>query len=337
MTLAIHHSNDSYSERWIIYCEVKQIAYKKVNCYANDIVQQLEGCSALLWHHHQGSAKDIVFGKQLLFAMEQAGLKVFPDFKTGWHFDDKVGQKYLLEALHIPLVPSHVFYSKATAIEWVNKTSFPKVFKLRGGAGSANVSLAHTKAEAIKLVKQAFGSGFSQYQPYTNLKERIRKYRAGKTDLKNVGKGLVRFVYPPEFSKVSGKERGYIYFQDFIANNDHDIRVIIIGDKAFAIKRMVRNNDFRASGSGFILYEKELFDDATIQLSFDIAAKLSTQVVALDFVFIEGKPLVVEISYGFSMAGYDPCPGYWDSNLHWHQGQFNPYGWMIDDLIKSIG
>jgi len=334
--IAIHASSNSYSERWIPYCEKNGIAYKKVNCYDNDIVHQLAGCSALLWHHHQGSPRDIVFAKQLLFALEQSGLTVFPNFKTGWHFDDKVGQKYLLENAAIPAVNSFVFYKKEEALEWVNTTSLPKVFKLRGGAGSANVILAPDKSAAVKLIKKAFGSGFSQYRAYDNLKERFRKYRLGKAGLNDLLKGVIRFGVEPPFSKVAGKEIGYIYFQDLIPGNDHDIRVIVIGDKAFAIKRMTRENDFRASGSGNILYERELFDEATIQLSFDIAGKLQTQCLALDYVFDNGNPSVVEISYGFSMIGYDPCPGYWDSNLQWNEGKFNPYGWMIEDIIHSI-
>ncbi|MBL0356322.1 MAG: hypothetical protein IPP72_05285 [Chitinophagaceae bacterium] len=335
--LGIHHSKGSFSERWITYCDTHNIAYRLVNCYADDIINQLKDCDALLWHHHHGSPRDILFAKQLLFALQQTGKKVFPDFNTNWHFDDKVGQKYLLENAGIPAVGSHVFYKKMDALEWLNSAGFPKVFKLRGGAGSANVKLVHDKAGAVKLVNQAFGSGFSQYSAYDNLKERIRKYRKGKTDAKDVLKGIARFAVPPAYSRIAGKEKGYIYFQDFIAGNDHDIRVVVVGDKAYAIKRMVRENDFRASGSGNILYDKSLFDDPIIQLSFEIAEKLTTQVLALDYVFDNGKPLVVEISYGFAMAGYDPCPGYWDRQLRWHEGKFDPYGWMIEDIIKKQG
>jgi glutathione synthase/RimK-type ligase-like ATP-grasp enzyme len=334
--LAIHSAKDSFSERWIPYCDEKGIAYKLVHCYSNDIVHQLKDCDALLWHHHQGNPRDIVFAKPLLFALEQAGMKVFPDFNTNWHFDDKLGQKYLFEKTGIEAAEAFVFYTKKDALEWIEKASFPKVFKLRGGAGSSNVKLARDKASAISLVNKAFGSGFSQYQSMDNLKERFRKYRKGKTNAKDVLKGIVRLAKPPAYAKVGGKEIGYIYFQEFIPGNDHDIRVVVIGDKAYAIKRMVRENDFRASGGGDILYAKELFNDELIKLSFDINDKLKSQCLALDFVFDNGKPLVVEISFGFSMAGYDPCPGYWTKDLQWHEGKFNPYGWMVEDVLKSV-
>ena len=154
-----------------------------VNCYANDIIEQLNDCNALMWHFHHASPKDFLFAKQLLYSLQSSGKKVFPDFNTMWHFDDKVGQKYLLEAIGAPLVPTYVFYSKNEALKWADETNFPKVFKLRTGGGSQNVRMVRSKSEAIKLIKKAFKRGFSQYSAWSNLKERIRKYRNGHSTL----------------------------------------------------------------------------------------------------------------------------------------------------------
>jgi len=277
-----------------------------------------------------------MFAKQLIYSVETAGKKVFPDFHTVWHFDDKVGQKYLLEAIGANLAPTWIFYDKHEAHQWSVKTDFPKVFKLRCGAGSQNVRLVKTRNEAKKLINKAFGRGFPAYDAMDSLKDRNRLFRLGKTNFRDLLEGIARFVLPPPYSRIRGPEKGYIYFQEYVSGNDHDIRVIVIGDKAIAIKRMVRENDFRASGSGQIFYDRNLFDENTIRLSFDLAAKLKTQCVAFDFVHENRKPLVVEISYGFSPGGYEPCPGYWDKELIWHNGMFNPYGWMIEDLIRDL-
>lgn len=335
MKIAIHKSKISFSDRWIAYCNEKEIPYKVVNCYDSDIMQQISDCDALMWHFYQANPKDALFAKQLLFSVAASGRKVFPDFATSWHFDDKLGQKYLLEALDAPLVPSYLFYDKNEALGWAEKTSFPKVFKLRGGAGSQNVSLVKSKSCARQLIKKAFSEGFRKYDSKANLKERIRKYKLGKATLVDVIKGIVRLGITTDYAKVAGNEKGYIYFQDFIPGNDHDIRVIVIGDKAFAIKRMVRKDDFRASGSGNILYNKELFDEATIKLSFEIAGRLGTQCLAIDFVYKENIPLIVEVSYGFAAEAYDPCPGFWDRNLHWHEGKFIPQYWMVELMIDG--
>ncbi len=337
MKLAIHNSSSGFHPRWINYCKKNKIPYKIVDCYHTDIIKQLKGCDVLLWHHNHSRPDDILFAKQLLFSLEQSGFLVFPNFNTAWHFDDKVAQKYLLEAIDAPLVPSYAFYSKEVALNWANKTTFPKVFKLRGGAGAANVKLVSNKTESIKLIDKAFGKGFRQYEPLTNLKERWRKYRNGLTDLNDVFKGVLRFYKEPEFSKTIGYERGYIYFQDFIPNNEFDIRVIVIGNKAYALKRMVRKGDFKASGSGTMKFAKEEFDERCIKIALENNKKLKAQCLAYDFVFDEnGAPLIVEVSFGFAVEAYDSCPGYWDEKLNWYEEKFNPQNWMIEDIIAEI-
>jgi glutathione synthase/RimK-type ligase-like ATP-grasp enzyme len=334
MKLAIHNSNSGFHPRWVKYCQEEEIDYKLVNCYANNIIAQLKDCSFLLWHHGQSNPKDILIAKQILFALEHTGLQVFPNFNTGWHFDDKVAQKYLLERLNVPMVKSYAFYDKKEALSWLETTTFPKVFKLRGGAGSANVKLAKTKSQARKFINKAFRKGFSQYDAWSNLKERAYKLNQGKTSIFDVFKGMIRLVYQPEYSKNIGRERGYVYFQDFMPNQDSDTRIIVIGNKAFALKRMVRKGDFRASGSGEFYYERKLFDERCIKLAFDINQKIKSQSLAVDFVFNEdNKPLLVEISYGFGSSVYDNCPGYWDENLNWIQGKFIPQNWMVENLI----
>lgn len=337
MRIAIHHSPGSFSDRWVSYCKENNITYKIVNCYDNDIVSQLENFDVLMWHHHHTNYKDALFAKQLLYSLQASGKKVFPDINTTWHFDDKVGQKYLLESIGAPLVPSYVFYAKNEALEWISKTTFPKVFKLRGGSGSSNVQLVENKHKAKKLIKKAFGKGFSQFDKFNHLKFRYKNFKSGKESFVGVLKGIVRLFIGNEYSNMVPREKGYVYFQDFIPNNKFDIRVIVVGEKAFALKRLVRKNDFRASGSGNILYNKSEIDERCIQISFNVNEKLKCQSIAFDYVFDENNnPLIVEISYGFDVKAYDPCPGYWDSSLKWHEGKFNPQEWMVEDLILSL-
>lgn len=335
MKIAIHHRPGSFSDRWIEYCKEKSIDYKIVNAYDSDIVNQVADCDAFMWHHVHYNYKDVLFARQLLYSLEEAGMRVFPDWRTCWHFDDKVGQKYLLEAAGLPIVPSYVFYTKKEALAWIDQTTFPKVFKLRGGAGSAHVKLVHNAKEARHYVKKAFGRGFSQFDRIGYLKGRYNKWRNGRDTILGVLMGIWRLFVPIEYAKMHAREKGYVYFQDFIPNNSYDIRVIVIDEKAFAIKRMVRENDFRASGSGNIIYAKNELNEECVRCSFEIEEKLRTQCVAVDFVLKDDKPLVVEISYGFSAAPYDKCEGYWTKDMQWHEGSFNPEAWMIEKLIQN--
>ena len=337
MKIAIHQSSWGFSQDWINYCKRKNIDYKIVDCYASNIIQQVEDCDVVMWHHHHTEARDFLFAKQLLFALEQSGKKVFPDFNTGWHFDDKVGQKYLLEAIDAPVPDSWVFYEKKQALDWASKTTFPKVFKLRGGAGSTNVKLIRNERVAKKIIRKAFGRGFPAYDGFNDLKEQLIRWKQNKLEWIDLLKSVRRLFVSTRFARTAGREKGYVYFQEFLPDNDFDIRVITIGNKAFAIKRIVRPNDFRASGGGNTKYEKEQFDKECVNIAFETTSKLKAQCVAYDFVYDENsKPLIVEINYGFAKEVYNKCEGYWDKDLLWHKGNFNQVEWIINEVINEL-
>lgn len=338
MKIAIHHNPGGFSDRWIDYCKKNHIDYKVVNAYDSDIIQQVSDCDAFMWHFSHMLYKDALFAKQLLFSLQQAGKKVFPDFNTVWHFDDKVGQKYLLEAVGVPLVPSYVFYTKQEAFKWIEQTSFPKVFKLRGGAGASNVKLVRTKRAAVRLVKKAFGKGFPQYDAVENIQERWRKYRLGKTDLKDVIKGIVRFFHKPDFTKMHAPEKGYIYFQEFIPNNSTDFRVKVVNGKCWAFQRSVRSNDFRASGSGQLVFDNQQIPQKMVLSAQETVKKLQLQSVAFDFIHdkVNDTYLIIEMSYGFGFDENEMRNGYWDCKGQFHNEHFNPFDWMVEEVIKAI-
>ncbi|SDC95819.1 ATP-grasp domain-containing protein [Niabella drilacis] len=336
--VAIVDTKGRFSDRWIEYCKSRNIAYKIVNPYANNIIEELSECTIFLWHWHHADYKDQLFARQLLYALEQKEISVFPDFKTMWHFDDKLGQKYLLESIDAPLVKSYIFYSKEEAVQWTTATRFPVVFKLRGGAGSINVKLVHNKYQALGLIRKAFGKGFPLYNQTAIFNDTVSQFKKAKT-VKNILRMLKwggYVLFPPKSYRLFPKQKGYVYFQEFIPNNTFDIRIIVIDKKAFAIKRHTRKGDFRASGSGSISYAAKDIDIRCVQIGLEAAKKLHTQCVAYDFVFNEqNEPLIVEISYGFTMEAYDSCEGFWDRHLNWHPGRFNPQAWIIEALLKK--
>ena len=338
MKIAIHNRPGSFSDYWIEHCKTLKIPYVFVNCFDTNIIQNISGCNGLMWHWAQWDSRAIIFARQLTYALEHKGIKVFPNSKTCWHFDDKVGQKYLLESMDAPLVPSYVFYDKKEASDWAENTEFPKVFKLRGGAGSVNVKLIRDKKQALSFIRRAFGKGFRATDRLNHLQDRFLRYNREKdlAALVYVLKGFVRLVLPRYDDAMRVRDKGYFYFQDYIPNNKYDIRVIVIGEKAFAIKRMIRKNDFRASGSGNIHYEKKEIPLECVGLSFEVTKKLSAQCLAFDYIFDRGAPMIVEISYGFAHDAYLNCPGYWDEQLKWHDAAIIPAYLILEEFINEF-
>src|SRR5439155_10850350 len=129
----IHHRLGSFSERWMAYCDGRGIAYRVVDCLDTDIVTEIASADALLCHWHHLNPNEQLIARQIIMAAQVMGVVVFPSAATCWHFDDKLGQKYLLEAVGAPLVPTRVFYEPDRALEWIATARFPKVFKLRRG------------------------------------------------------------------------------------------------------------------------------------------------------------------------------------------------------------
>lgn len=337
-TIAIHDCPGTFSDQWIALSREKQIPHVIVNCFDNDIIQQLEDIQGLLWHFSHTRPIDLMIARSVIQATEQAGKRVFPSIRTCWHFDDKIAQKYLLETVHAPLVASHIFYSLEQCEKWLSRTSFPLVFKLRRGAGSANVRLVKSVDSAIGVAQKMFSKGIRPVPNFTGF--------VSNNLSSVVQSGLLRrkFNRIPVVAYHIWKtvrqwenEKGYAYFQEYLPGNNFDTRVTIIGGRAFAFIRYVRPNDFRASGSGNIDYDTEKINPKCVNIAFETASKIGAQSTAFDFALAENnEPKILEISYCYNAEAVFKCSGYWDPDLNWHPGHVWPQDAILEDLLNSL-
>ena len=328
----------SFSDGWIKCCREREIEFVRIVPYQNSIIQQLKGLDALLWHIPAHSAKDDLLARHLLYCCKKMGVPTFPSLDTFWSFDDKVAQKYILEASGCPLVPTYVFYDPEEALEWLDCQSFPLVFKLKCGAGSRNVSLLRTKKEAISVVRQAFGKGFVASSG--NVSDAAAKIKAGKLSIGDVLGKLARLpktvANVRQINRLQPRQREYVYFQQFIPGNTHDTRITVIGERAIAFRRGVRPNDFRASGSGSIDYDQTAINKECIKIAFDLAQATQSQSICIDFVSNnDDNPLVVEVSYVYLPQCVLDAGGHWTPDLRYHNSGVWPPEAILDDLLCS--
>ena len=128
-----------------------------------------------------------------------------------------------------------------------------------------------------------------------------------------------------------------MYFQDFLDGNSFDTRVTIIGDRAFAFTRDVRPGDFRASGSGRVVYDGRRIHPECVKIAFEVTRRVGSQSMAFDFVMDGGgAPRIAEVSYCYDARAVYDCAGHWDARLVWHEGHVWPQDAILIDLLERL-
>lgn len=344
MKIAIHQNkkiydhSTSWTHEWIRYCEAHGYSYEVVDCYSLDIPDKLEGFDVLLWAFGNYSLQDMQFARTILNAASVMGIRVFPDFNTGSHFDDKAAGYYWLKAVGAPIPASWIFYTKEDALSWIKeKASFPLIGKLKSGSGSNNVKMIKSAAQAKAYTRRMFGSG------YKNVPGVLFKTASNVKSAKNWETVVKRFKRIPDFigtwqrSRMLPRERGYVLFQEFVPNEGYDLKVAVIGSKLSCIARHVRPGDFRASGGADLFYERSLCTEQVRQAAFDAANKLGLQSVGFDFVVDKatGEGKIIEMSYGFSWQALAGAGGYWDPQGNWYDEPLHAPSEVLENLIRQ--
>ncbi|MCK4806015.1 MAG: hypothetical protein KAT09_00140 [Candidatus Aegiribacteria sp.] len=343
-TICVHSGQAGFHDNWIKFIKKHGYQANRINLLSNTAIHSIYDCSAIMWHLSMLPAK-LQAASYLLNAIEHnQTMPVFPNWKTRWHFENKIAQYYLFGILDIPTPKSYVFWYKNEALNYINSTSFPLVSKLARGASSINVEIMRNLRRAKQKVNSAFsGSGILSEPGYYPIRRRHGSDKIRNT-LANI---LVRFYagfryvfsgkYPPLPRDWWMPEKNYVLFQDLLEGNMYDTRITVIGDRAFAFRRFNRPNDFRASGGGKIDHNPDEIDMNAVAMAFRISKMGGFQSMAYDFLYDATKTLCVsEMCFGYQNVAVHDCPGYWDSHLNWHEDSMWPEEAHVIDFIRHI-
>jgi glutathione synthase/RimK-type ligase-like ATP-grasp enzyme len=313
-----HESN--WNKEIEIYCKEKNIEYEILNPYGTNIICELDKYSAIVWPVQNFVLADLLEANSILRIAEDKGLRVFPNQKTIWHFDDKIAEMYLFQSAGVSIPKSYVFYLLDDCLEWLTHAEFPIVAKIRRGAGSENVILLKTLSQAQKYAKRMFSNGYSPAPSIAFRTKSMLQSAVNFTDIISRVKKIPQFLYTRKHAMQLPVERGYCYFQEFIPNNSYDLKIVVVGNKMSFIGRKTRKNDFRASGSGSLIYDKSLINNSIINSAFDVYDRLGLQCIGFDMVIDnrDNSIKIVEMSYGFDWKALLKSGGYWDRDSHWH-------------------
>jgi hypothetical protein len=328
----------SYSDRWLALAAEAGIETRIVDAYKADLFEQLAGCDGFMWRFGYRAPERLI-AKRVLTSVEHAlGIPVFPSWKSAWHFEDKVSQYYLLQAAGIPMPRTWLFWEQDAALKFLRTASFPLVIKLANGYRSGNVRLLNSADEGNYWVQQLFGPGMWSFgpRPDTSLPRQVlRRAKAAVRTLTGIPAPL-----PNPRDEL---QRGYFYAQEFLPGNEFDTRVTVIGNRAFAYRRMNRPGDFRASGSGRPNWDASQIDLEFVRLAFLTARRLDTQSVAIDGMRRGQERVLGEVSYTYVSWMVRDCPGHWvldgdpdTGNLEWIEGHLGPDDAIFEDFVAAI-
>lgn len=193
--------------------------------------------------------------KRLVYLFKIHNIPTHPTWTDYWHFDDKIAQSFLYKKNDVAVPETEIFFSRDKALDFIDRATFPLIYKCAHGAGSSNVGLLTSRQDARRYAKKAFGKGIRTY-----YKENPQK--------------------------------GYVYFQEYISGPSEDYRVVCFGEKIMNGYGRIfeRKNDFRAHR---IKRKEIVVNDSLLQFVADIHNTLGHSIMAYDIMDRGGENWVV--------------------------------------------
>lgn len=229
----------------------------------------------------------------LLYAQMCGGILV-PNFSIFRCHENKFFQELLKKNLGIDKPKAHLIGTLEDLNNSLPDLVFPLILKSATGFGSATVFKIDTSNE---LVSKATSMLTNIIPPAANP---IRRFKQ-KTEYENK-----IAPYKGNYPLKSGR----LVLQEFMPNLQHDWKILVFGNNCFCLKRFVRENDFRASGSGNFDF-KATPSHALLNYALGIATVLNSPWASLDIAECEDGFGLIEfqcLHFGlYTLIGNDKC------------------------------
>ena len=210
--------------------------------------------------------KDMAMEK--IYAMEQAGLIVHPTSNMIMLYENKRAIAHYLQLNGFPYIPTMVCYKRDEAMIAGEVLGFPIVVKTSLGSSSHGVSIVRDKEELMARVDTSFSSGIPSVQKHHLSRHSI--------------------------------EYDSIILQKFIPNAT-EWRITVCGNKYWGRINDKPTKDFRASGTGLIIYDDPPREVLDIARRLRVAMK--TEVFCVDILESDGEYYISEFSVLFGTVG----------------------------------
>jgi len=161
-----------------------------------------------------------MYNERLWVIKEYLHIPIYPSWHELFLYEDKRMYAYFFKTHNIPTPPTHIFYRKADALQYVKNAKYPLICKTNGGSAGSGVRKITSMREAKRLVNRIFGL----VNPRLALGDiRWVKYKS--------------FIPIP---KLGMAQRHYLIVQDFI-DIETEWRIIKIGGTYAGYQRPLEN------------------------------------------------------------------------------------------------
>lgn len=334
----VNGEHQSFSERWTTLALDRGMRVVPVDVYTRNCIPTIAECDAFMWRS-TASAHQRLYAQRLLYAVEEGlGLPVFPSLATSWYFEDKLAQHAYFSAIGAPIPKTVVCWSRQDAERFCDATDYPFVLKLARGYQAVNVRMVRSRDDAQFYIEELFGPGVVSlaYRPAPHWRRLARRLRMAAE--------VLRGQYPHGPTRDAEVQYGHFYAQEFVPGNDWNIRVTVIGERAFVFRMFNRPGDFRASLlNGSIDWDPVKVGMDAVRLAWQISRWIGSQTAAFDIIRRDSRPLVVELTLNYASWAVRDCPGHWrlhgdpdTSEPTWVDGSTEPADAIFEDFIEDI-
>ncbi|WP_296384967.1 hypothetical protein [Winogradskyella sp.] len=171
------------------------------------------------------------------------------------------------------------------------------------------------KGEDNVVVKMASGAsslGVFLGKGYSDLLAKVKKASKTPHIKEDIKEGL-RKVKHKDYIPVSNHRNKFIT-QNFIPNLTNDWKILIYLDKYYIFERPVRDNDFRASGSGkekYMFGDKANIPNGIFDYAKSIYEKLNAPMLSVDIAYANNQFYTLEFQFtGFGTSGQQLSENY---------------------------
>lgn len=291
--------------RYERFCKNNNIPYSIYDITKSDWILEAKKYDIFICHTAATPAYQKMIESKIYVLEKIMGKFCFPSFHEVWQYEDKNIANYLYQYYNLPSIPTYVTYNKNEAINIITRINYPFISKTSIGAGSSGVEKINSRKKALDRINKIFSKrGLKTQYPYQRQKD-------------------------------------YFYVQDFIEDATYDLRVMLVGNKAFGYYRYPNKGDFRASGANNV--EKKAIPHEALMLAIDIRNKLNSRQLGVDLLFSEksNKYYIIETSL-FNQIDtpeqlvIDGVAGYYDiadvNNITFKEGKF----WIQELVLRDV-